>query len=69
MPVSFNQVSPTAIASYQHEGVVGLRQIIDGLSLDLCRRRVTRSIANPGKLFRDYTAADSPGRYLFDYWN
>ena len=69
MPGSFKAVSPAAITSYQNEGVVCLRQIIDDPSLDLCRRGVTRSIANPGKFFRDYTAADSPGRYLFDYWN
>ena len=67
-PISFNYPSPAAIASYQQEGAICLRQIIAEPWLDLCRRGVERSVANPGKFFRDYTAEDSPNRYLFDYW-
>ena len=51
MPTSFRKVSSAAIASYQREGAVCLRQIIDDPALDPCRRGVKRSIANPGSSF------------------
>ena len=57
-----------AIDSYQRQGVVCLRQVIAERWLDTCRRGVQRSVDNPGTFFRDYTAEDSPSRYLFDYW-
>ena len=68
MSKSFSTVTTDAINSYRQQGVVCLRQVIDEHWLDTCRRGVTRSIANPGPFFRDYTAEDSPSRYLFDYW-
>ena len=65
---SFTDVSTEAIASYREQGAVCLRQVIDDEWIETCRRGVRKSIDNPGTFFRDYTADDSPGRYLFDYW-
>ena len=68
MSDSFTGVTPQAIECYRRQGAVCLRAVISDHWLDTCRRGVNRSIANPGEFFRDYTAEDSPSRYLFDYW-
>ena len=65
---SFTSINAESIGSYRQHGAVCLRKLIPEHWLETCRRGVSRSIENPGRFFRDYTATDSPSRYLFDYW-
>lgn len=64
----FNELSPAAIAAYERDGVVCLRGMLSRELIDLTTRGIERSIARPGRFFRDQTPEGSPGRYMFEYW-
>lgn len=66
---SFRQIDDEARAAFDRDGVVCLRGVIGRHWLDCCREGITEAVANPGPFFRDQTPADSPARYVFDYWN
>jgi hypothetical protein len=43
--------------------------MIGGDWLEVCREGIERSVASPGRFFRDQTPEGSPARYMFEYWN
>lgn len=65
---SFTETSADAIAAYERDGVVCLRNVFSPELIDLTARGIERNIANPGRFFRDQTPDGSPGRYMFEYW-
>ncbi len=54
--------------AFQADGVVCLRGVIGPVWLDAIGRGMARNERAPGPFFRDQTPADSPARYVFDYW-
>ena len=54
---------------YRKDGVVCLRNVISEKWIDCTRAGIARNLEQPGRFFRDQTPADSPGRYVFDYWS
>ncbi len=64
-----NIITPEIRNQYLVDGVVCLRKAIDDKWLDITRRGVSRNLDQPGRFFRDQTPADSPARYVFDYWS
>jgi len=65
---AFDAVTPEAIAAYERDGVVCLRNAFSRQMIDLAIRGIERNLAHPGRFFRDQTPEGSPGRYLFEYW-
>lgn len=65
----FSRIDDLARAAYDRDGVVCLRGVIGREWLDCCREGIAQAVENPGSFFRDQTPADSPARYVFDYWN
>jgi ectoine hydroxylase-related dioxygenase (phytanoyl-CoA dioxygenase family) len=64
----FTTVSADAIAAFERDGVVCLRNAFSRGLIELTIRGIERNIANPGRFFRDQTPEGSPGRYMFEYW-
>jgi len=62
------QVTTEAVQAYRDDGVVCLRNVISDQWLDLAHQGVAHNLEHPGRFFRDHTPADSPGRYVFEYW-
>tara|TARA_B100001123_G_C15260153_1_gene1006295 strand:- start:206 stop:1021 length:816 start_codon:yes stop_codon:yes gene_type:complete len=57
------------IKDYKRDGVICIRNAISDQLIEVSRRGIGQSIAKPGRFFRDYTATDSPARYIFEFWN
>lgn len=53
---------------YSVDGVVCLRNAITEEWIDCTRDGIARNLEQPGRFFRDQTPADSPARYVFDFW-
>ena len=64
----FTELSSDAIDAYERDGVVCLRGMLSHDLIDLTIRGIERSLAHPGRFFRDQTPEGSPGRYMFEYW-
>ena len=66
----FNDVITSEVKErYNEDGVVCLRNVISEEWIDCTRAGIARNLGQPGHFFRDQTPADSPGRYVFDYWS
>jgi ectoine hydroxylase-related dioxygenase (phytanoyl-CoA dioxygenase family) len=59
-------VDDAAIAAYERDGVVCLRQVFDGAWLDRLAEGVERAMAAPGPHAEEYTPPGSPGRFFGD---
>ncbi|MGI9316379.1 MAG: phytanoyl-CoA dioxygenase family protein [bacterium] len=63
------KITADTIERYREDGVICLRNVIDEKYLDLTGKGIVRNLTEPGRFFRDQTPADSPARYVFDYWS
>ena len=54
---------------YIEDGVVCLRDVMSKKWIDCTRDGIARNLEEPGRFFRDQTPANSPARYVFDYWS
>ena len=66
---AFEKIDDAARGFFEHHGVVCLRGAVGEACLRRAREGIADSMARPGPFFRDQTPADSPARYVFDYWN
>jgi len=65
---AFDSIDTAARRAYAGDGVIRLRGALDRRWLALTAAGIERNLAAPGHFFRDQTPADSPARYVFDYW-
>ncbi len=65
---SFDAIDAAARAAYARDGVIRLRGALEPRWLALTAAGIERNLRQPGRFFRDQTPADSPARYVFDYW-
>jgi len=62
-------LTPEEIETYQHDGVICLRNILDQKWIDLLNLGVDRNIENPSKHFGDFTKPGDDARCIRDYWS
>lgn len=62
-------IAKEQVESFRRDGVVCARSVFDPGWIDIIRRGIGRNLERPGQFFRDHTSEDSPGRYVFDFWN
>lgn len=62
-------VSFDAVAAYERDGAVCLRQVFSPEWLEVLARGVERNLADPGPYAKFYTPAGSPGLFFGDYCN
>jgi len=63
------QVTPTEIETYQRQGVVVLRAVVDADLLTLIADGIARNMAAPSAWSNDYTVDGAGGRFFDDYVN
>ena len=65
MTLKVDQLVPEAkIAAYRRDGAVCLCGVFDQKWIEALRAGVTREMANPSGISKDYTAEGKPGRFF-----
>lgn len=63
------KVTREDVEAFERDGAICLRGMYDAATIDLLNRGVDRNIAEPGRYFTDFTAPNSRGRCIKEYWS